>query len=128
MEPMNPVRLCQVLEENIDENSILVADGGDFVGTASYIVRPRGPLTWLDPGTNGEGERRRRGRGTKREKRIFKQNIVGPFGTLGVGGGFALGAKLAKPDAEVWIIFGDGIYSLLPSPCFLLFSISICCT
>ena len=30
------------------------------------------------------------------------------FGTLGVGGGFALGAKLCRPEAEVWIIYGDG--------------------
>ena len=32
----------------------------------------------------------------------------GPFGTLGVGGGFALGAKLVRPDADVWLIWGDG--------------------
>ena len=25
-----------------------------------------------------------------------------------MGGGFALGAKLVRPDAEVWIIYGDG--------------------
>jgi acetolactate synthase-1/2/3 large subunit len=58
-----------------------VADGGDFVATASYITAPRGPLSWLDPG---------------------------PFGTLGVGAGFALGAKLCRPQAEVWIVYGDG--------------------
>jgi thiamine pyrophosphate-dependent acetolactate synthase large subunit-like protein len=87
IEPMNPVKLCQLIEESVAENSIIVADGGDFVGTAAYILRPRTPLSWLDPG---------------------------PFGTLGVGGGFALGAKLAKPESEVWIIFGDGAcgYSL----------------
>lgn len=28
--------------------------------------------------------------------------IVGAFGTLGVGGGFALGAKLCRPDSEVF--------------------------
>jgi len=60
---------------------LLVADGGDFVGTASYVVRPRTPLSWLDPGV---------------------------FGTLGVGGGFALGARLVRPDAECWILYGDG--------------------
>lgn len=27
---------------------------------------------------------------------------VGAFGTLGVGGGFALGAKLCRPDSEVF--------------------------
>lgn len=32
----------------------------------------------------------------------------GAFGTLGVGGGFALGAKLCRPESEVWIIWGDG--------------------
>jgi len=60
---------------------VLVADGGDFVATGSYILRPRGPLSWLDPGV---------------------------FGTLGVGAGFALGAKLVRPDAETWILYGDG--------------------
>ncbi|RDD44703.1 Acetolactate synthase-like protein [Trichoplax sp. H2] len=78
---LNPIKVLYQLEECLDDNSILVADGGDFVGTAAYVLRPRGPLTWLDPG---------------------------PFGTLGVGGGFALGAKLCRPDAEVWIIYGDG--------------------
>ncbi|XP_019626027.1 PREDICTED: acetolactate synthase-like protein [Branchiostoma belcheri] len=78
---LNPLKVLHCLEEQIDDNSILVADGGDFVGSAAYIVRPRGPLRWLDPGA---------------------------FGTLGVGGGFALGAKLCRPESEVWIIYGDG--------------------
>lgn len=85
---INPVHLCQELERTLPDNTILVADGGDFVATASYIIQPRRPLTWLDPG---------------------------PFGTLGVGAGFALGAKLARPDAHVCILYGDGAagYSLL---------------
>jgi acetolactate synthase-1/2/3 large subunit len=78
---LNPLALCQAIDDALAEDSILVADGGDFVGTASYITRPRGPLRWLDPG---------------------------PFGTLGVGGGFALGAKLCRPESEVWILYGDG--------------------
>ncbi len=84
---INPVFLCKTIDKLIDENSILVADGGDFVGTASYTVRPRKALGWLDPG---------------------------PFGTLGVGGGFAIGAKSSFPDKEVWIFYGDGAsaYSL----------------
>lgn len=80
-ELLNPVHLCREIEKNIPSNSVVVADGGDFVATASYIVSPPGPLTWLDPGV---------------------------FGTLGVGAGFALGAKLCRPDSEVWILFGDG--------------------
>jgi acetolactate synthase-1/2/3 large subunit len=30
------------------------------------------------------------------------------FGTLGVGAGFAAGAKIARPESEVWILYGDG--------------------
>lgn len=65
-EYINPLLVCQRLEKHMDEDAIMVVDGGDFVATASYIVRPRTPLSWLDPGV---------------------------FGTLGVGGGFALGAS-----------------------------------
>ena len=84
---INPIQLFRELNPRLDEASILVADGGDFVGTASYTLHARGPLTWLDPGA---------------------------FGTLGVGGGFALGAKLCRPESEVWIVWGDGssAYSL----------------
>ena len=41
------------IDAGLPDDSIIVADGGDFVGTASYIVRPRGPLEWLDPGAFG---------------------------------------------------------------------------
>jgi acetolactate synthase-1/2/3 large subunit len=80
-EHINPVSLCQVLEANLPQDSILVGDGGDFVATASYIVQPRKALSWLDPGV---------------------------FGTLGVGAGFALGAKLCRPEADVFLLYGDG--------------------
>ena len=78
---VNPVGLCRAIDEKLPENSVIIADGGDFVGTASYIVKPRKLLSWLDPGA---------------------------FGTLGCGAGFALGASLCRPDDEVWILFGDG--------------------
>jgi acetolactate synthase-like protein len=80
-EYLNPLALCQGIERALGPKSVLIADGGDFVSTASYIVRPRGPLSWLDPG---------------------------PFGTLGVGGGFALGAAASRPGDELWILYGDG--------------------
>ena len=85
---VNPLHLLRELDQEIGPHAILVADGGDFVGSAAYTVQPPGPLTWLDPG---------------------------PFGTLGVGAGFALGAKLCRPEAEVWILYGDGSagYSLV---------------
>jgi acetolactate synthase-1/2/3 large subunit len=80
-EYVNPLALCRAIEAVLPEDSAIVADGGDFVGTAAYIVSPRGPRSWLDPG---------------------------PFGTLGVGAGFALGAALCRPRAEVWLLYGDG--------------------
>lgn len=80
-EYVNPLALCREIDAALADDSVLVGDGGDFVATASYLVRPRGPLTWLDPGV---------------------------FGTLGVGGGFALAAKLCRPGSEVWLLWGDG--------------------
>lgn len=80
-EHVNPVWLCQQIEGMVDYDSVIIGDGGDFVGTASYIIRPRTPLSWLDPGA---------------------------FGTLGSGGGFALAAKLCRPSAETWLLYGDG--------------------
>jgi acetolactate synthase-1/2/3 large subunit len=78
---LNPLLLLNRLNDFIDDQSIIVADGGDFVGSASYTLKPRAPLSWLDPGV---------------------------FGTLGVGAGFAIGSKLCHPDKEIWLIYGDG--------------------
>ncbi len=84
---VNPVRLCREIANVLPAGAVLVGDGGDIVATASYVLRPDSPLHWLDPGV---------------------------FGTLGVGAGFALGAAMVYPDAQVWIVFGDGAvgYSL----------------
>jgi acetolactate synthase-1/2/3 large subunit len=86
-ENLNPISFLRAVEDALPDATVLVVDGGDFVATASYVVSPRAPLSWLDPGV---------------------------FGTLGVGAGFALGAKLCRPDAEVWLLYGDGscAYSL----------------
>jgi acetolactate synthase-like protein len=86
-EYVNPLHLCREIDRSLSPDSVIVADGGDFVATAAYTVAPRRPLSWLDPGV---------------------------FGTLGVGGGFALGAKLCRPQADVWVLYGDGsvAYSL----------------
>jgi acetolactate synthase-1/2/3 large subunit len=86
-EYVNPVALCRAVDDALADDSVVIGDGGDFVATAAYVVSPRRPLSWLDPGV---------------------------FGTLGVGGGFALAAKLCRPAAEVWLLWGDGsaAYSL----------------
>ncbi len=98
---INPVALFRHLEQTLPENSILIADGGDFAATAAYTLRPRKPLSWLDPGV---------------------------FGTLGVGGGFALGAAACRPDAYIWIIYGDGsaAYSLAEFETFAKNGLKVC--
>ena len=85
---LNPLYVVRVIEEHLDEDSMIIGDGGDFLGSASYVLSPRKPLSWLDPGA---------------------------FGTLGPGAGFAMASKLIRPDSEVWIIYGDGSagYSLM---------------
>ena len=80
-ELVDPIHFFTRVEDAMADDAVLVVDGGDFVATAAYIVRPRAPLSWLDPGV---------------------------FGTLGVGGGFALGASLVRPGREVWLVWGDG--------------------
>ena len=38
-EYLNPMKILFELESILPDNAILVADGGDFVGTAAYILR-----------------------------------------------------------------------------------------
>lgn len=85
--PVDPIHFFIRLDAALTDDSVVVMDGGDFVATGSYILRPHGPRRWLDPGV---------------------------FGTLGVGGGFAVGACAARPGSEVWLVTGDGAsaYSL----------------
>lgn len=100
MQLINPVDFFVKAAKTLAKKTILVADGGDFVATGAYIVRPGGPLTWLDPGV---------------------------FGTLGVGAGFALGAKVARPDYDVVILYGDGSagYSIVEFDTFARHNIAV---
>jgi acetolactate synthase-like protein len=78
---INPLEFCITMDTFLNDQSILIGDGGDFVASASYIIQPRKPYSWLDPGV---------------------------FGTLGVGAGFAMSAKITNPEANVWLLYGDG--------------------
>jgi len=99
-EYINPMKLCISINEHLQDDDIIVADGGDFVATASYILQPRSFTGWLDPGA---------------------------FGTLGVGAGFIVGAKLTHPDSVVWAIYGDGAfgYSLMEFDTFVRHKIPV---
>lgn len=84
-EPLNPVRACAEIDAVLDEDTIVIGDGGDFVGTAANVLRIKKPGHWLD---------------------------AGPLGTLGAGPGFAMAAKLARPKSNVIIVYGDGSFGL----------------
>ena len=84
-DPPNPLRLCSEVARFIGEDTIVIGDGGDFVATAAYSLPIHGIGRWMDPG---------------------------PLGTLGVGPGYAMAAKLANPDSDVVIMFGDGSFGL----------------
>jgi thiamine pyrophosphate-dependent acetolactate synthase large subunit-like protein len=97
---INPLKLCLEINKTIDDNSIIIGDGGDFVATASYTIKPKKSLSWLDPG---------------------------PYGTLGIGAGFAIAAKLSHPESEVWLLYGDGAagYSIAEFDTFVRHNIPI---
>jgi acetolactate synthase I/II/III large subunit len=81
--PLHPMRLYAELDGLLDRDAIVIGDGGDFVSYAGRVVNTYEPGCWLDPG---------------------------PFGCLGSGPGYALAAKLARPDKQVVLLLGDGAF------------------
>jgi acetolactate synthase I/II/III large subunit len=81
--PLHPMRVFAGLAEVLDRNAIVVVDAGDFGSYAGRVVPSYEPGCWLDPG---------------------------PFGCLGSGPGYALAAKLARPDRQVVLVLGDGAF------------------
>ena len=83
--PIHADRLCREIADFVDDDMIVVGDGGDIVAkTAKVLPIPKNGF-WMDPG---------------------------PLGTLGVGMPFALAAQQAHPDKRVLIVFGDGSFGL----------------
>jgi acetolactate synthase-1/2/3 large subunit len=81
--PLHPMRLYAELAKVLDRDAIVVGDGGDFVSYAGRVVDSFEAGCWLDPG---------------------------PFGCLGAGPGYALAAKLARPERQVVLLLGDGAF------------------
>ena len=81
--PLHPMRLYAELGDVLDRNAIVIGDGGDFVSYAGRVIDSYEPGCWLDPG---------------------------PYGCLGSGPGYALAAKLARPDRQVVLLLGDGAF------------------
>ncbi len=83
--PVDPLRMAREIRDFIDEDTILIGDGGDIVAQSAKVIPVYKENCWMDPG---------------------------PLGTLGVGMPFALAAKISFPDKKVLIIYGDGSFGL----------------
>jgi acetolactate synthase I/II/III large subunit len=83
--PIHPYRVAYELNEFLSDDTVYIGDGGDVVTISAQAVRPRRPGQWMDPGA---------------------------LGSLGVGTGFALAAKLAHPQKEVLCYYGDGSFGM----------------
>ena len=81
--PLHPLRLYGELMQVLDRDAVVVGDGGDFVSYAGRVIETYEPGCWMDPG---------------------------PFGCLGAGPGYAMAAKLARPDKQVCLLLGDGAF------------------
>jgi acetolactate synthase-1/2/3 large subunit len=80
-EPIKPARVYGELRRVLDPDAVTIGDGGDFVSYAGRYLAPATPGSWLDPG---------------------------PYGCLGTGLGYAIGARVTYPDRQVCVLLGDG--------------------
>jgi acetolactate synthase-1/2/3 large subunit len=78
--PMHPVRVCAAVQRHLDGRGVLVADGGEFGQWAQACLVA--------------GERL----------------INGLSGSIGSALPMALAARLARPDAPVFALLGDGTF------------------
>jgi acetolactate synthase-1/2/3 large subunit len=80
-DPIKPARVYGELRKVLAEDAVTIGDGGDFVSYAGRYLEPARPGIWLDPG---------------------------PYGCLGTGMGYAMGARVTYPDRQVCVLMGDG--------------------
>ncbi len=83
--PIHPLRLCNEIAKFVDDNTIVVGDGGDIVGLSSQVLPVNHPGQFMGPG---------------------------PLGTLGVGTGFCMAANVVHPDKKILMVNGDGSFGL----------------
>jgi len=81
--PLHPLRVFGELSQILDRDATVVVDAGDFGSYAGRVIDTYEPGCWMDPG---------------------------PYGCLGAGPGYALAAKLARPDKQVCLVLGDGAF------------------
>jgi thiamine pyrophosphate-dependent acetolactate synthase large subunit-like protein len=84
-EDIHPLRLCEEIKNFMRRDAILVVDGQEILNFGRQSMPTFAPGHRLNSG---------------------------PFGTMGVGLPFGLGAKVAKPDKQVIVVHGDGSFGI----------------
>ena len=79
--PMHPMDVSLSIQENLDEDTFVVFDGGDYC----HFSRATVPI-----------------------EKYLRSLYVSSFGMIGVGLPYAIGAKAALPDKKVILVVGDG--------------------
>lgn len=79
--PIKPSRIYGELAKRLERDAVVICDGGDFASYAGKFVEVFEPGCWLD---------------------------TGPFGCLGNGPGYAIAARLARPQSQIVLLLGDG--------------------
>jgi acetolactate synthase-1/2/3 large subunit len=83
--PIHPLRLCKEVRDFLDRDAILCVDGQEILNYGRQSIPTFVPRHRLNSG---------------------------PFGTMGVGLPFGIGAKVAKPDTQVLVLHGDGSFGM----------------
>jgi thiamine pyrophosphate-dependent acetolactate synthase large subunit-like protein len=83
--PIHPLRLCKEVRDFLRRDTILVVDGQEILNYGRQSIPTFLPGHRLNSG---------------------------PFGCMGVGLPFGIGAKVARPDAQVVVLHGDGSFGI----------------
>ena len=83
--PIHPLRLCKEVRDFVRRDAILVVDGQEILNYGRQAIPTFVAGHRLNSGT---------------------------LGTMGVGLPFGVGAKVARPDAQVLVLHGDGSYGI----------------
>jgi len=83
--PIHPLRLCEEVKNFMRRDAILVVDGQEILNYGRQSMPTFSPGHRLNSG---------------------------PFGMMGVGMPFGVGAKVARPDKQVIVVHGDGSFGL----------------
>jgi acetolactate synthase-1/2/3 large subunit len=81
--PIHPLRLCREVRDLISRDTILIVDGHEILNFARQSI----PIYQAGCSLN-----------------------AGPHGCMGVGVPFGIGAKVARPEAPVVVLSGDGAF------------------